>query len=85
MVQMNLFAGHDKRGWTVGRLKREKIHVYISVIHLVVRQKLTQHCKAVILKKKKRKKRKKRNCSGKSWVLCEITCTMDVAGFSVGL
>ena len=53
MVQMNLFAGHDKRGWTVGRLKREKIHVYISVIHLVVRQKLTQHCKAVIPQFKK--------------------------------
>ena len=30
------------------RLKREGIYVYINLIHLVVQQKLTQHCKATI-------------------------------------
>ena len=31
-----------------GRLKREGIHVYVQLIHTVVHQKLTQHCKAII-------------------------------------
>ena len=32
-----------------GRLKREGIYVYIQLIYFVVQQKLTQHCKAVVL------------------------------------
>ena len=32
-----------------GRLKREGIHVCLWLIHIVVQQKLTQHCEAVIL------------------------------------
>ena len=35
--------------WVGGRLKREGIYVYLWLIHAVVQQKLTQHCKAVIL------------------------------------
>lgn len=31
-----------------GRLKREEMHVYIQLIHLIVQQKLTHHCKAII-------------------------------------
>ena len=31
------------------RLEREGIYVYIQLIHIVVKQKLTQHCKAIIL------------------------------------
>ena len=31
------------------RLKREGIYVYLKLIHVVVQQKLTQHCKAIIL------------------------------------
>ena len=31
-----------------GRLKRKGIYVYIQLIHIVVQQKLTQHCKAII-------------------------------------
>ena len=39
-----------------GRCKREGIYVYIQLIHFIVQQKLTQHCKATLpqLKKKKR-------------------------------
>ena len=34
------------------RLKREGTYVYIQLIHVVEQQKLTQHCKAVILRLK---------------------------------
>ena len=41
------------RGWN-GRGAREGgICMYVWLTHFVVRQKLTQHCKAIILKKKK--------------------------------
>ena len=33
--------------------KKEGIYVYIQLIHFVVQRKLTQHCKAIILKLKK--------------------------------
>ena len=36
-----------------GRFKREGIYVYIQLIHFIVQQKLTQHCKAIILPLKK--------------------------------
>ena len=35
-----------------GRFKREVIYAYLWLIHVVVWQKPTQHCKAVILKLK---------------------------------
>ena len=35
-----------------GRLKRERIYIYIELIHVVVQQKPTQHCKATILQLK---------------------------------
>ena len=38
-----------------GEVKRERIHVYIQLIHFIVQQKLTQHCKAIILQFKKKK------------------------------
>ena len=42
----------DLEGWDGvsmgGRLKREGIYVYLQVIH-VVQEKLTQHCKEIIL------------------------------------
>ena len=41
-----------------GRLQREGIYVYIELIHFVVQQKLTQHCKAIILQLKKKKKKR---------------------------
>ena len=40
------------------RFKREGIHVYIRLIHFVVPQKLTQHCKAIILQLKEKRKTK---------------------------
>ena len=37
-------------GWEVeGRFKREGIYVHLWLIHTVVQQKPTQHCKAIIL------------------------------------
>ena len=39
-----------------GRLKREGIDVYTQTIDFVVEQKLTQHCKAIILQLKEKKK-----------------------------
>ena len=41
-------------GWAQGRSKREGTHVYIKPIHFIVQQKLTQHCKAIILQLKKK-------------------------------
>ena len=38
-----------------GRLKREGIDVYTQTIDFVVEQKLTQHCKAIILQLKEKK------------------------------
>ena len=42
-------------GGVGGRSEREGIYVYIQLIHFVVQQKLTQHCKATILQLKKTK------------------------------
>ena len=45
--------------WEGGRLRREEIYVcvyiYIWLIHFVVQQKLTQHCKAIIILQFKKK------------------------------
>ena len=38
-----------------GRFKREGTHVCLWLIHIVVRQKPTQHCKAISLQLKKKK------------------------------
>ena len=51
----------DLEGWdgvVGGRLKKEGICVYIELIHIVLQQKLAQHCKAIILQFKKKEKRK---------------------------
>jgi len=41
-------------GWEVGgRFKREGTYVYLWLIHINVRQKPTQYCKAIILQFKK--------------------------------
>ena len=42
-----------------GRLKREGKCVYLWLIHVVVWQKLAQHCKAIILQLKKKNKNPK--------------------------
>ena len=40
-------------GWEVGgRFKKERIDVYLWLIHVDVWQKLTQYCKAIILQLK---------------------------------
>ena len=38
-----------------GRLKKEETYVYLGLIHNVVQQKPTQHCKAIIFQFKKKK------------------------------
>ena len=39
-------------------LEREGLYMYLQLIHGILQQKLTQHCKAVILQLKKKKNRK---------------------------
>ena len=39
-------------GGVGGRLKRKEIYVYLWLIHVVVQQKLAQHCKAIVLQLK---------------------------------
>ena len=38
-----------------GRSKRDRIYVYVWLIHFVIKQKLTQHCKATITQFRKKK------------------------------
>ena len=40
-------GGCDGGEWQGG--SRDRIYVYIELIHVVVQQKLTQHCEAIIL------------------------------------
>ena len=42
----------DIKEWNAeakGRVRRERIYVYIELIYIVVQQKLTQHSKAILL------------------------------------
>ena len=39
-----------------GCFERERIYVYIQLIHIAVQQKLKQHCKGIILQFKKKEK-----------------------------
>ena len=41
-----------------GRCKREGLYVHIYLTHFIVQQKLTCHCKAIILQLKKKKRGK---------------------------
>ena len=40
---------------------REGIDVYLQLIHIVVQQKVTQHCKAILLQLKNKLKKQKQN------------------------
>ena len=40
-----------------GKFKRKRICAYIQLIHSLVQQKLTQHCKLITLQLKKKKKK----------------------------
>ena len=37
-----------------GGSRRRSLYVYLRLIHIVVQQKLTQHCKAIILRLKRK-------------------------------
>ena len=44
-----------------GTFKKEAIYVYLWLIHIVVQQKPTEHCKAIIFQSKINLKRKLKN------------------------
>ena len=49
---VNMSNPDDLGGWDwgkEGRSQREGIYVYISLIHFIAQQKVTQHCKAIAL------------------------------------
>ena len=49
-AQCSVMTQRGGMGKALGRrLKKDGIYVYIQLIHFVVQQKLTQHCKAIIL------------------------------------
>ena len=65
-------------GWEVGgRFKRERMSVHLQLIHAVVWQKPTQHCKAITLQSKKTNKQKPpavcRERKLKFHILCEVS------------
>ena len=39
----------DLEGGVAGRPKRKAMYAHVKLIHFVAQQKLTQHCKAIIL------------------------------------
>ena len=48
--QLSLLLSGDLEGWNKGvggRLKKERIYVYLWLIHVVVQEKLTKYCKAI--------------------------------------
>ena len=45
--------------------KREGLHVFAQLIHFVVQQKLTQHCKPTVLKKISEKENGRKEGRGK--------------------
>ena len=51
--KLSLVLCDDLEGWdgggVQGRFKREGIYEYIWLIQFIVQQKLTKHCKAIIL------------------------------------
>ena len=59
-------------GWEVGdRVRREETCVYLCVIHVDVRQKPTQHCKAIIFQLKINNLKK---CALHGWRSQTILC-----------
>ena len=60
--QCSMTTYRSGMGWGVRRMfKREGTYAHLWLIHIVVRQKPTQHCKAIILQLKVKKKRKQKN------------------------
>ena len=57
MLCDDLEGWHGRGEGMAGRLKRKGIYVYIQLIHFVVKQKLIQHCKAIIFQLKKERER----------------------------
>lgn len=69
---VNMSNPDDLDGWDwgeEGRSQREGIYVYISLIHFIAQQKVTQHCKAIVLQFKIKREREH------SWV---GNCTADL-------
>ena len=58
--ELSLVLCDDLEGWDWGgriggRFKRQRTYVYTKLIHVVVQQELTQHCRAIIFQFKKKK------------------------------
>jgi len=53
------------RGDVGGMFKRDGVYIFLCLIDVVVRQKSTQYCKAIILQLKIKKKKKKNTPRGK--------------------
>ena len=65
----------DLEGWEGGSGQRGHTHTHTELIHVVVWQKATQHCKAIILQLKinsKRRKKKKHKFSLNYRVGCPV-------------
>ena len=67
--------GRMEVGWK-GGLKRKGIYVYLQLIHVVVQQKLTQYCKAIIFQFLKIKKKKNHRQNSTFGTKC-ITALLD--------
>ena len=57
MVLCDDLEGWDWGGRIGGRFKRQRTYVYTKLIHVVVQQELTQHCRAIIFQFKKKRNR----------------------------
>ena len=58
-IQCSVTNLRCRMGWKVlGRFKSKVTCIYIQLIHVVVWQKTTQHCKAIVLQLKKEKSKK---------------------------
>ena len=64
MQGRNREADTEERLADTGGEEREGIHIHIKLIHAVVQQKLTQHCKAVIFQFKIKSKFERERSQG---------------------
>ena len=60
-AQLHALWWPRRAGWVVSEreVRREGIYVYLQLSHVVVQQKSTQHCKAIILQLKIKKRKRK--------------------------
>ena len=78
---------HDLEGWDgagVGAgLKREEMYVYMQLIYVVVQQKLTQHCNAIILQIKIKTKVLKNSLGNTREITLSIPPTQKMDNYKI--